>query len=158
MRSGLVVLVCLVAGCSGAPRRMALQRVILYQNGIGYFERTGQVGGDRILLPFSRHELDDVIKTLTVIDRRGAGVATVEVPVLRDKDTQVTLGVRMTGGGAHDVAVSYAARTPTICAPAIPRTRMASRTTTAAPSPTTTRIGSPIAPTSARTIPRPTTG
>jgi hypothetical protein len=57
---------------------MALQRVILYQNGIGYFERTGHVGGDRILLPFSRHELDDVIKTLTVIDRRGAGVATVE--------------------------------------------------------------------------------
>ena len=113
MRSGLVVLVCLVAGCSGAPRRMALQRVILYQNGIGYFERTGQVGGDRILLPFSRHELDDVIKTLTVIDRRGAGVATVEVPALRDKDTQVTLGVRMTGGGAHDVAVSYAVPTPT---------------------------------------------
>ncbi|HWO25561.1 MAG TPA: OmpA family protein [Kofleriaceae bacterium] len=113
MRSGLVVLVCLVAGCSGAPRRMALQRVILYQNGIGYFERAGQVGGDRILLPFSRHELDDVIKTLTVIDRRGAGVATVEVPVLRDKDAHVTLGVRMTGGGAHDVAVSYAVPTPT---------------------------------------------
>jgi outer membrane protein OmpA-like peptidoglycan-associated protein len=113
MRSGLVVLVCLVAGCSGSPRRMALQRVILYQNGIGYFERTGQVGGDRIRLPFSRHELDDVIKTLTVIDRRGAGVATVEVPVLRDKDTQITLGVRMTGGGTHDVAVSYAVPTPT---------------------------------------------
>jgi outer membrane protein OmpA-like peptidoglycan-associated protein len=114
MRSGLVVFVCLAAGCaSAAPRRMALQRVILYQNGIGYFERTGRAGGDRILLPFSRHELDDVIKTLTVIDRRGAGVATVEVPELRDKDTQIALGVRMTGGGAHDVAISYAVPTPT---------------------------------------------
>ncbi len=92
---------------------MTLQRVILYQNGIGYFERTGHVGGDRIRLPFSRHELDDVIKTLTVIDRQGAGIATVDVPVIHDKDTQITLGVKMTGGGAHDVAVSYAVPTPT---------------------------------------------
>ena len=83
---------------------MTLQRVILYQNGIGYFERTGHVGGDRILLPFSRHELDDVIKTLTVIDRQGAGIATVDVPVLHDKDTQITLGVKMTGGGAAAIA------------------------------------------------------
>jgi outer membrane protein OmpA-like peptidoglycan-associated protein len=114
MRSGLVICICAAIGCASTPpRRMALQRVILYQNGIGYFERTGHVGGDRIALPFSRHELDDVIKTLTVIDRLGAGVATVDVPVIHDKDTTISLGVRMTGGGAHDVGVSYAVPTPT---------------------------------------------
>jgi len=126
MRSGPVALVHLaaalgtglagpagLAGCSGQPRRMPLQRVVLYQNGIGFFERTGRVGGDRIQLPFSRHELDDVLKTLTVIDRGQAGVATIEVPELHDRDKHVTLGVRMAGGGAHDVAVSYAVPTPT---------------------------------------------
>ena len=57
MRSGLVALVCVVVvafatSCGpAAPRRMALQRVILYQNGIGYFERTGRAAGDQLLLP-----------------------------------------------------------------------------------------------------------
>jgi len=91
---------------------MQLQRVVLYQNGIGHFERTGQVSGETLHLDFSRGELDDVLKTLTVIDRRGAGVATVDVPALAGKDRTIRLGVRMTAGRVHDLAVSYAVPTP----------------------------------------------
>jgi hypothetical protein len=46
------------AGCSSSAPKLKLQRVILYQNGIGYFERTGVVGGDRLVLGFSRHRLE----------------------------------------------------------------------------------------------------
>ena len=92
---------------------MQLQRVILYQNGIGYFERAGHVHGETLQLEFSRGELDDVLKTLTVIDRLGAGVATVDVPTLDDKATTIGLGVRMSAGRVHDVKVSYAVPTPT---------------------------------------------
>ena len=67
---------------------MQLHRVILYQNGIGYFERTGHIGGDTIHLRLARGELDDVLKTLTVIDRLGGGVTTVDVPTgANDKPT-----------------------------------------------------------------------
>jgi outer membrane protein OmpA-like peptidoglycan-associated protein len=105
----------LLCACAAtAPQRpMQLRRVILYQNGIGYFERSGHVGGDTLKLEFARGELDDVLKTLTVIDRLGAGVATVDVPALEDKDRTIGLGVRMSAGRVHDVQVSYAVPTPT---------------------------------------------
>jgi outer membrane protein OmpA-like peptidoglycan-associated protein len=92
---------------------MQLQRVILYQNGIGYFERAGHVGGDTIKLELPRSELDDVLKTLTVIDRLGASVATVDVPTASDKDKTIALGVRLAAGRVHDLRVSYAVPTPT---------------------------------------------
>jgi outer membrane protein OmpA-like peptidoglycan-associated protein len=109
------LLAVILAGCAArAPQRpMQLQRVILYQNGIGYFERAGHVGGDTIRLELARGELDDVLKTLTVIDRLGAGVATVDVPTASDKDKEIALGVRLSAGRVHDVRVSYAVPTPT---------------------------------------------
>jgi outer membrane protein OmpA-like peptidoglycan-associated protein len=101
-------------GCgAAAPRRpMQLQRIVLYQNGIGHFERSGHVSGETLRLSFSRGELDDVLKTLTVIDRLGTGVATVDIPSLDDKATSINLGVRMSSGRVHDVQVSYAVPTP----------------------------------------------
>jgi outer membrane protein OmpA-like peptidoglycan-associated protein len=91
---------------------MTLRRVILYQNGIGYFERTGHVTGQAMRLGFARGELDDVLKTLTVVDRLGAGVATVDVPTQARGDT-LELGVRLAAGRVHDVTVGYAVPTPT---------------------------------------------
>jgi outer membrane protein OmpA-like peptidoglycan-associated protein len=105
-------LVVLLAACASTPAKpMRLSRVILYQNGIGYFERAGHVGGDTLKLAFARGELDDVLKTLTVIDRLGASVATVDVP--QTKTDAITLGVRMASGRVHDLRVSYAVPTPT---------------------------------------------
>jgi outer membrane protein OmpA-like peptidoglycan-associated protein len=105
----------LVTGCgAAAPKRpMQLQRVVLYQNGIGHFERAGHMTGETLRLDFARGELDDVLKTLTVIDRLGAGVATVDVPNLDDKAKTIRLGVRMSAGRVHDLKVSYAVPTPT---------------------------------------------
>jgi len=101
-------------GCgASAPRPMQLRRVILYQNGIGYFERTGQIAGGTLRLSFATPELDDVLKTLTVIDRLGAGVATVDVPVAGDKDKTIAIDVRLAAGRVHDLLVGYAVPTPT---------------------------------------------
>ena len=109
-----IVVAGLVAACgSPKPASLRLDKVILYQNGIGYFERSGVVGGDRVLLEFSHHEVDDVLKTLTVIDRSGASVATVDVPAIDDKARKIPVGVRLSGGTAHDIQVSYAVPIPT---------------------------------------------
>src|SRR5690348_14145225 len=106
MQRAWTIVLC---GCAArAPLHpMQLHRVILYQNGIGYFERTGHVGGDTIRLPLARGELDDVLKTLTVIDRLGAGVTTVDVPTAGAKDPTIELGVRLSAGRVHDVQLAY---------------------------------------------------
>ncbi|HTR55532.1 MAG TPA: OmpA family protein [Kofleriaceae bacterium] len=107
------VLFVVIAACASRtpPRGLQLQRVILYQNGIGYFERSGHVEGERLGLHLARGELDDVLKTLTVIDRLGAGVATVDVPTAQGPSLE--LGVRMAAGRVHDLDVGYAVPTPT---------------------------------------------
>lgn len=109
-----VIATLLVSGCAAPkPRPMQLRRVTLYQNGIGYFERTGVLGGATLRLALARGELDDVLKTLTVIDRQGAGVATVDVPQISDSARTVAIDVRMAAGRAHDLLVGYAVPTPT---------------------------------------------
>ena len=93
---------------------MALRRVILYQNGIGYFERSGHLQGGSLHLTFARPELDDVLKTLTVIDRIGAaGVATVDVPTPNEKAKTIGIDVRLASKRTHDLLVGYAVPTPT---------------------------------------------
>ncbi len=52
------------------PQDLPVKRVVLYKNGLGYFEHDGRVTGNQnveILLP--SRQLDDVLKSLTVIDR-----------------------------------------------------------------------------------------
>jgi outer membrane protein OmpA-like peptidoglycan-associated protein len=60
-------------GC-GAPRAaLTLRRVVLYQNGIGYFERSGEVRDPIYRLRLRSHEIDDVLKSLVVISETGSG-------------------------------------------------------------------------------------
>lgn len=49
--------------------RLPVKKVVLYKNGVGYFEHTGRVQGtQQISIDFTTAQLDDVIKSLTVID------------------------------------------------------------------------------------------
>jgi hypothetical protein len=46
-----------------------VRRVILYKNGIGYFEHVGKVSGNQtVTVTFNSTQLNDVLKTLTTID------------------------------------------------------------------------------------------
>src|SRR5437879_10684933 len=52
-----------------ASDRLPVKRVVLYKNGVGYFEHTGQVHGTQELsIDFTSGQLNDVIKSLTVLD------------------------------------------------------------------------------------------
>ena len=53
-------------------RDLPIRRVVLYKSGIGFFEHVGRVtGNQRISVPFTSAQLDDVLKTLTVLDLDG---------------------------------------------------------------------------------------
>ncbi|MEM7345205.1 MAG: hypothetical protein AAF485_13250 [Chloroflexota bacterium] len=51
---------------------LPIVHMTLYKHGVGYFRRRGAVEGESITLTFRREEMDDLLKSLTIIDY-GAG-------------------------------------------------------------------------------------
>jgi len=110
----------LCAACATAqPPDFRLRRVVLYQNGIGHFERTGRLAGDALALRLGAHEVDDALKTLTVVEQgegNGAvgrtGVMAVAPQTPRSGE-DATLAVRFGAWPRGDVSVAYAVPTPT---------------------------------------------
>jgi outer membrane protein OmpA-like peptidoglycan-associated protein len=91
----LLLCAALLAGCGARPKtELTLRQVVLYQNGIGYFEHTGRPRGQRIDLAFRRHEIGDVLKTLTIVSAEPGAAATVSatVPDAADKAAGQTSG------------------------------------------------------------------
>jgi hypothetical protein len=57
------------AGSAEASARLPVTRVILYKNGVGYFEHSGHVRGSQdVNVDFTTAQLNDVLKSLTVLD------------------------------------------------------------------------------------------
>jgi hypothetical protein len=57
------------ASSPDAAARLPVTRVILYKNGVGYFEHAGQVRGSQdVNVDFTTSQLNDVLKSLTVLD------------------------------------------------------------------------------------------
>src|SRR5882724_10824898 len=49
--------------------RLPVKRVVLYKNGVGYFEHSAHVQGTQELnIDFTTAQLNDVLKSLTVVD------------------------------------------------------------------------------------------
>ncbi|HEV3315514.1 MAG TPA: carboxypeptidase regulatory-like domain-containing protein, partial [Candidatus Angelobacter sp.] len=74
----VVVIVCAVwaVAAETTAEKLPVRRVVLYKNGIGYFEHTGQVHGNQSLkIDFTSSQLDDVLKSLTVLDLNGGKIS-----------------------------------------------------------------------------------
>jgi hypothetical protein len=55
---------------------LPIHRVVLYKNGVGYFEHQGRVTGNQELnIRFTTAQLNDVLKSLTVVDLSGGKVS-----------------------------------------------------------------------------------
>jgi hypothetical protein len=57
------------AAATQPDNRLPVQRVVLYKNGVGYFEHSTRVRGKQELnIDFTTSQLNDVLKSLTVVD------------------------------------------------------------------------------------------
>jgi len=55
---------------------LPVRKVVLYKNGIGYFEHEGTVSGNqRVAIDFTSPQLNDVLQSLTVLDGGGGRIA-----------------------------------------------------------------------------------
>lgn len=113
MRVLIVLLAGLLAGCAGIQNRkpddLSVTRVVLYQNGIGYFERQGKVRGQQIKLRIMPQQITDVLKSLTVVDLGSGRAINVALPVEKTRIRRLAAlppQVRR-GGGIMAIAQAF---------------------------------------------------
>ncbi|HMH79871.1 MAG TPA: carboxypeptidase regulatory-like domain-containing protein [Candidatus Acidoferrum sp.] len=87
---------------SADAAKLPIRRVVLYKNGVGYFEHLGRVRGSQdVHIDFTSAQLNDVLKSLTVLDLSGGRITGVdynsEAPLARRLATlRLALGERPT--------------------------------------------------------------
>jgi hypothetical protein len=73
-----------------APDKLPIKRVVLYKNGVGYFEHQGQVQGNQdVGISFTSGQLNDVLKSLTVLDLNGGRITGVNYGSSAPIDRQI---------------------------------------------------------------------
>lgn len=96
----------LVSACGDSRTRypavdesLGLDRVVLYRNGVGYFERRGEVEGDILRLRVRKDQVNDLLKSLTVVDADGKAVS-VSMPLDAQSWASAALDVLGPGRGS----------------------------------------------------------
>jgi hypothetical protein len=83
--------VCALAqGNTPANDSLPVKRVVLYKSGVGYFEHLGRVRESQdVTIPFTSGQLNDVLKSLTVLDLNGGRITGVEYGSAAPMDRQL---------------------------------------------------------------------
>ena len=59
----------------GVIKDLPVRKVVLYKNGVGYFEHAGTVSGNqKVAIDFTSPQLNDVLQSLTVLDEGGGRI------------------------------------------------------------------------------------
>lgn len=136
----LLALATLAPGTLGCVRGpsvttdLELRRVVLYRNGVGYFERSGEVDDDIIRFRVRREQVGDFLGSLAVVTRERGGVRGVSFPSFEEQtpppptpclrpdgncpptppwrpDPMMDVDVEM-DGRSHEVTVAYVVEAP----------------------------------------------
>src|ERR1700722_9088302 len=82
---GLVLAGCAgAAGCARSPvvqSDLPIRRVVVYRNGVAYFERDGHVEGDQVTFKMRQSEVGDFLATLAVMEEGGSSVRAAAFPL-----------------------------------------------------------------------------
>lgn len=105
------------AGCpsysSYVKSDTALGRVVVYRNGIAYYERKAHVSGHEITLAVPNDKVDDFLKSLTVTDAATGKTLPVSFPTRgASKGRNVDMTIQLPGAGVHDVVLTYITDAP----------------------------------------------
>jgi hypothetical protein len=128
-------LFALLAGsCATGPAvsadGLALKRVVIYRNGVAYFEREGRVEGERVGFRVRGDEVGDFLASLAVMEKGGSSVRAASFPLKReepvprpdedgakcprpaDPKRRMETVVMELDGREHDLVVGYIAEAP----------------------------------------------
>ena len=90
---GIVLLLLVratVPAQSPLSNSLPVKRVVLYKNGVGYFEHEGKIQGNQdVKISFTSGQLNDVLKSLTVLDLGGGRVTNVRYGTSQPADRRL---------------------------------------------------------------------
>lgn len=123
MRTNLVsacLLVPLAFGLGGCattlPRPIesnaALGKVVVYRNGVAYFERYAQLKGNELKLRVPSERLDDLLKSLTVVDARTGKPLPVSFPTVERVGDEVDITLQLPQPAPRGLKISYVTESP----------------------------------------------
>src|SRR5690349_8121756 len=107
-----------LVGCSSASSFVhsdtALGRVVVYRNGIAYFERSARVDNDTLSLSVPADKVDDFLKSLTVVDAKTGEPAPIAYPttVPSSETGLIDMKIQLQGAAPHDIKLSYVTEAP----------------------------------------------
>jgi hypothetical protein len=74
-----------LGGCARGPNLIAdalpLRKVVVYRNGVGYFERAGEVEGESVQFRMRQRMVGDFLATLAIVERGGSSVHAASFPL-----------------------------------------------------------------------------
>ena len=105
----LILVASLLAACangrdpySTTDSTLGLDRVVLYRNGVGYFERSGEVDGEVLTIKVRKDQVNDLLKSLTVVDRGNGQAVSVSMPLDPQVWASAALATLSPGQGSLD--------------------------------------------------------
>lgn len=148
-RAAVAALIVAVFACTSCARgpdiaspELPLRRVVVYRNGVGYFERGGEVDGEQVSFKMRQRMVGDFLATLAIVERGGSSLKAASFPLEVDKNDPVAQDPRFgrmleawshpgeppkapdasnerlrrvrlsLDGKEHDLAIGYVAATP----------------------------------------------
>lgn len=90
----------------------ALGKVVVYRNGVAYFERYAARTGDQLKLRVPAERLDDLLKSLTVVDARSGKPVPVSFPTVEHVGDQVDLAIQLPKPAPTELKISYFTESP----------------------------------------------
>jgi hypothetical protein len=103
------ILALTLTACGGARKPYAttggalqLSKVVLYRNGVGYFERGGKVSGDVFTIRVRKDQVNDLLKSLTVVERKGGRAVSISMPL--DPRAWANAAIATLGPGSGSLA------------------------------------------------------
>ncbi|MBK9030496.1 MAG: OmpA family protein [Myxococcales bacterium] len=111
-----LILAAALAGCGPrgirhvAVDKVPLGKVVVYRNGVAFYERRAQIDGGKLTVRVPRERVDDFLKSLTVVDARTQRPLPVSFPRRQADDAPVIemqLDVGGVPGARADVVMTY---------------------------------------------------
>ena len=90
----------------------ALGKVVVYRNGVAYFERYAALHGTELKLRVPSERLDDLLKSLTVVDARSGKAVPVSFPTVEHVGDQVEIAIQLPKPTPSDLKISYVTESP----------------------------------------------
>ncbi len=112
------LLALVLAACASTPKNISvdgavLGRVVIYRNGVAFYERTAKVIDGRVSVKVPRERVDDFLKSLTVVDPHTRKPLAVSIPRQEaDDGSYLTMTLETSDKQYAEVLLTYVTESP----------------------------------------------